>query len=475
MEQIIWASAQASIKITVMGGCGAALSRLSLLDKPTSSRISRLLASFLIPCMLFVSITPNMSWQNLVVYWLLPVALLVYTLVGIVCGFVVALLANVDRDMYRFVVIACSFGNTTSLPLALITSLAVTSANLSNTMGFYPIKDGLPIEDTPEQSLARGVAYVFIVLLVATLTRWTFLYRFLVPANHNPDAPDGPAAQKLVANPGDEVELRDVVDDTDEQCGSIYNDRNMITNYCLDDLSDDEQDDEQFVDQPKLHQLPTAPANRHDADNIILELGSGRPVSHIDRPFIAPVTVADTSRTPPTYSLKQQHPTTDNTTQLQLQSPLPPSPTPSSTTPTATPTTSRTMRVLVAIKNFICGIEVPAWAALVSVICGLIPSVRYILFESPAGYFKFFTDALTAFGDSVVPMTLLTLGVSMSEGPKPTAKLGLCTTLLILVTRLFVIPLFGILFLYLLGLASMLPLGLSSLINQPEHGDVLSL
>jgi predicted permease len=283
-------------------------------------------------------------------------------------------------------------------------------------MGFYPVQNDVQVADTPEQSLARGVAYVFIVTLVATFTRWTFLYRLLMPP-----APAPPSFTTDSTAHSESLDAAIVLDENDHQ-----SDHAGAIELCHQD--NDNRSEEAY------RMLASA------SDDI------GNVVGDTDEVNIELDTVCTTHQPPP-----------------------------SSTTPTATPTTSRTMRVLVAIKNFICGIEVPAWAALVSVICGLIPSVRYILFESPAGYFKFFTDALTAFGDSVVPLTLLTLGVSMSEGPKPTAKLGLCTTLLILVTRLFVIPLFGILFLYLLSLASMLPLGLSSLINQPEHGDVLSL
>jgi len=438
---ILSASSQASLTLTLMAGAGAFLTRLNLLDQRTSSVISKLLASFLIPCMLFVSIAPYMSWSNLVLYWLLPVSIIVYAVVGIALGYAVARIAGIDSDMYRFVAIACSFGNTTSLPLALASSLATMVVVLSNRMDFRPLEMGMPVDDTPSKALARGVAYVFIVTLMSTFMRWTFLYRMLAP----------PASHAVtIASPS----INDDRDHGDDDHAHITDSVSLLDDHER-DHSGTIEIEMHSMDDEQPHTSTSSSSAGASALPSHLSLSDRRAASvpHLD---ITPTTAVSSS--PDRRSTSAPH--------LQPSAASAPSPSeasiavaPSMSRAMAPPRNSRTSRVWVTIKDILYGIEVPAWAALASMILGLIPFVRQVLFESPAGYFRFLVDSLTSFGDTVIPLTLLTLGVSMSDGPRPSAKLKPLTVALIVLVRLFILPLFSLLFLYLLSLANLLPLG----------------
>jgi predicted permease len=434
MEHTIWAAAQASINITLMGAAGTLMVRLGLLDKHVAKGISRLLASFLLPCMLFVSIAPNMSWQNLVSYWLLPVSLFMYNGIGLAFGALVAVIAKVDRDMYRFLAATCSSGNTASLPLALVQSLAGVVAQMSADLQYEPLQDGKPVADTADFALNRGVAYVFIVTVFSSLTLWTVLYRMLAPPASYVAPFDEQTVPLHASDEHGAVELKELASVHEQAPTTVEIQLLVSSQRTIDDTSngaDNELDLHSSTSELSLlaadQDSSTSNNNNNNNDD------DDDDDNNNDNSHVVQVQVES----------EEAHAT--------------------AMTCTATLAT----KVLHTIKAIARSIEVPAWAAITSVALGLITPARHLLFETT--YFKFLLDALTSFGDSVVPLTLLTLGAAMSDGPKPTPKLNVTTIVLVLIVRLFIIPWFGIALLYMLRFVSLVPPGLLLLLLLHEY------
>ncbi|ERN00068.1 hypothetical protein AMTRI_Chr13g86240 [Amborella trichopoda] len=88
-------------------------------------------------------------------------------------------------------------------------------------------------------------------------------------------------------------------------------------------------------------------------------------------------------------------------------------------------------------------LQPPTLASLLGVIVGMVPQLKSFVFGQDAPL-SFFTDSLEILAGAMVPSVMLILGGMMAEGPNE-SKLGLKTTLGIIITRLLVLPFVGIL------------------------------
>ncbi|KAK1423116.1 hypothetical protein QVD17_18411 [Tagetes erecta] len=91
------------------------------------------------------------------------------------------------------------------------------------------------------------------------------------------------------------------------------------------------------------------------------------------------------------------------------------------------------------IKNIF---QPPTIASLLAIIIGSIPHAKSFVFgyDAPLG---FITDSLEILGGAMVPSVMLVLGGMLAEGPND-SKLGLKTTVGVIVARLLVLPVLGI-------------------------------
>ncbi|KAI3825090.1 hypothetical protein L1987_06566 [Smallanthus sonchifolius] len=91
------------------------------------------------------------------------------------------------------------------------------------------------------------------------------------------------------------------------------------------------------------------------------------------------------------------------------------------------------------IKNIF---QPPTIASLLAIIIGSIPRAKSFVFghDAPLG---FITDSLEILGGAMVPSVMLVLGGMLAEGPN-VSKLGLKTTVGVIVARLIVLPVLGI-------------------------------
>ncbi|PWA36037.1 hypothetical protein CTI12_AA603990 [Artemisia annua] len=91
------------------------------------------------------------------------------------------------------------------------------------------------------------------------------------------------------------------------------------------------------------------------------------------------------------------------------------------------------------IKNIF---QPPIIASLLAKFVGSVPQVKSFVFGHDAPL-AFVTDSLEIFGKAMVPSVMLVLGGMLAEGPN-VSKLGVKTTIGIIVARLLVLPILGI-------------------------------
>lgn len=92
-------------------------------------------------------------------------------------------------------------------------------------------------------------------------------------------------------------------------------------------------------------------------------------------------------------------------------------------------------------------LQPPTIASLLAIIIGVIPAVKKIVYN-PDGPLEFITDSLSIMSEAMVPSVMLILGGMLAEGPDQ-SKLGIRTTIGIIVARLLVLPVIGIGVIYL--------------------------
>lgn len=83
---------------------------------------------FFTPCLLFSNIASIISLEKLLAYWPIPVFYLTFFLISIGLGHLISRLLGLDHNYRRFVLACALFSNTNSLPIAVISSLAVLDA-----------------------------------------------------------------------------------------------------------------------------------------------------------------------------------------------------------------------------------------------------------------------------------------------------------------------------------------------------------
>lgn len=87
-------------------------------------------------------------------------------------------------------------------------------------------------------------------------------------------------------------------------------------------------------------------------------------------------------------------------------------------------------------------LQPPTIASLLAIIIGSVPQLRAFVFgkDAPLSFFK---DSLEILGGAMVPSVMLILGGMLAEGPNE-SKLGIRTTIGIVVARLLLLPVIGI-------------------------------
>ncbi|XP_057478707.1 protein PIN-LIKES 2 [Actinidia eriantha] len=330
--------------------------RTQIIPKATFKLLSKLVFSLFLPCLIFTDLGQSITLKNFVLWWFIPVNVLVSTVIGCILGFLVVIICRPPPQFIRFTIIMTGFGNTGNLPLAVVGSICHS-------------------EDHPfgPDCHRKGVAYVSFAQWVAVLLVYTLVYHMMEP----------PLEYYEIVEEGAEIE---------------------------------EQQQGNDVSRPLLIEAEWPGIEDKETE-------------HSKTPFIARIFKSFSSFSQTAF------PDLDLPAEGGGNSP-------ESIRCLAEPRVVRRIRIVAEQTPIQHILQPPTIASMLAIIVGMVPQIKALFFEYDAPL-SVITDSLEILAGAMVPSVMLILGGMLAEGPND-SKLGLRTTIGIIVARLLVLPLLGI-------------------------------
>ncbi|KAG6533668.1 protein PIN-LIKES 2-like [Zingiber officinale] len=138
--------------------------RTQIIPRATFKLLSKLVFALFLPCLIFVHLGQSVTLDDVLLWWFVPVNVLISTAIGCALGYIVALICRPPPQFFRFAVIMTGFGNTGNLPIAIVGSVCHSSDN--------PFGPGCH---------RTGIAYVSFAQWVAVILVYTFVYHMMEP------------------------------------------------------------------------------------------------------------------------------------------------------------------------------------------------------------------------------------------------------------------------------------------------------
>ncbi|KAK4393574.1 protein PIN-LIKES 2 [Sesamum angolense] len=107
----------------------------------------------------------------------------------------------------------------------------------------------------------------------------------------------------------------------------------------------------------------------------------------------------------------------------------------------------RRIRIVAEKTPLLHILQPPTFATLLAFFVGMVPPVKSVVYGDDAPL-SFITDSLEILAGAMVPSVMLVLGGMLAEGPTE-SRLGIRTTIGIVVARLLVLPMVGMAVVYL--------------------------
>ncbi|ORZ03090.1 dynein light chain 1, cytoplasmic [Syncephalastrum racemosum] len=160
----------AVLQVMTIVSFGAILTRAGIFNMEKQKWLSKVNMIFFTPCLLFSNIASTISLEKLMAFWPIPAFYLVFSVAAYTASQLTSRLAGLSAAYRRFVLACVMFGNTNSLPIAIISSLAVSEA------GKILFWDA---DDTQDAVAARGISYTLFFAIFGNLVRWSYGYSLL--------------------------------------------------------------------------------------------------------------------------------------------------------------------------------------------------------------------------------------------------------------------------------------------------------
>ncbi|CBI33575.3 unnamed protein product, partial [Vitis vinifera] len=138
--------------------------KLQVMSKATFRLLSKLVFVLFLPCLIFTHLGQSITGKNFVLWWFIPVNVIISTAVGCILGYLVAIICRPPPEFFRFTIIMTAFGNTGNLPLAIVGSVCHSAKN-----PFGP------------DCHTSGVSYVSFAQWVAVILVYTLVYHMMEP------------------------------------------------------------------------------------------------------------------------------------------------------------------------------------------------------------------------------------------------------------------------------------------------------
>ncbi|CAO3594794.1 unnamed protein product [Absidia cylindrospora] len=170
MLNLIIASVQAILQVMTVVTLGFVFAKKGYFNMDKQKWLSKLNLMYFTPCLLFSNVASIISFEKLIAFWPIPVFYYVFSILFYVMTQLSTRMLGLNPGYRRFVLACVMFQNTNSLPLATISSLAVSEAS---KILFWNS------DDTPEAVAARGISYTLFFAIFGNLLRWSYGYQLL--------------------------------------------------------------------------------------------------------------------------------------------------------------------------------------------------------------------------------------------------------------------------------------------------------
>jgi auxin efflux carrier family protein len=144
-------------------GIGYLSARSGFLNDKTQKGLQKLTINVLTPALLFANVGAQIDLQKLITLWAVPAFYVGYLCIGFIIAMMAGKICKFDWAASKFVAAGVIFQNTTSLPIALIQSIASTKA----------ITLLMREDDTPGVATSRGISFILIASLLSNLFRYS--------------------------------------------------------------------------------------------------------------------------------------------------------------------------------------------------------------------------------------------------------------------------------------------------------------
>ncbi|KAA8893641.1 auxin efflux carrier [Sphaerosporella brunnea] len=162
---------EAVMEVVCVSLPGYIIARNGLFDTENQKFVANLNVSLFTPCLIFTKLASQLTLSKIGELAIIPVLFVFMTAVSYFCSLGVAKVFGFDKPARNFVIAMGVFGNSNSLPISLVMSLANTISGLH--------WDRIP-GDNDQEVAARGILYLLIFQQLGQLLRWSWGYHVLL-------------------------------------------------------------------------------------------------------------------------------------------------------------------------------------------------------------------------------------------------------------------------------------------------------
>ncbi|KAJ3742685.1 membrane transport protein-domain-containing protein [Lentinula detonsa] len=166
------------LEVFLLCFAGYVLAWKGILDKKTQKQMNRINVSLFTPCLLFSKVAFFLSPEKLRELWVIPIFFIIATTVSMCVAWFLGVTFRLSRSQRSFAIAASMFMNSNSLPVALMQSLVVTVHGLK----WSP-------DDNKNAMLGRALTYLVLYSTFGMILRWSYGVRLLAQADDPLDSP----------------------------------------------------------------------------------------------------------------------------------------------------------------------------------------------------------------------------------------------------------------------------------------------
>ncbi|KAL0019914.1 hypothetical protein WJX77_007779 [Trebouxia sp. C0004] len=154
------------IQIVLMCCMGALLARQGVLHGQARQHLGQLVFFIFVPCLTFTKLASSVDLNNLAIWWPLPVNTALSILMGLLIGWLTAMVIKPPKELRMHVIVATGLGNVGNLPLVIVATLCDE-------------KTSLFARDLGAQCGQVGIAYVAFSMWVAGFVQYSVAYNMM--------------------------------------------------------------------------------------------------------------------------------------------------------------------------------------------------------------------------------------------------------------------------------------------------------